>query len=99
MMLLSVLGRTEQAASGIGWAVLLVLSMLGGGMIPYFFMPSWMRALSNVSPVKWSILAMEGAVWRGFTLTEMLLPAGILVGTGALFFAVGLRTFSWTSAK
>jgi ABC-2 type transport system permease protein len=99
MMLLSVLGKTEQAASGVGWGVLLVFSMLGGGMIPYFIMPSWMRTLSNVSPVKWSILAMEGAVWRGFSPSEMLLPVGILVAVGVGFFAIGVRAFSWSSAK
>jgi ABC-2 type transport system permease protein len=99
MMLLSVLGKTEQAASGIGWAVLLIFSMLGGGMIPYFIMPSWMRALSNASPVKWSILAMEGAVWRRFSLAEMLLPCAVLVGVGAAFFAIGVRVFAWTSDK
>ena len=51
MMLLSVLGKTERAASGISWAFLLVISMLGGGMIPLFFMPSWMRTIGHVSPV------------------------------------------------
>jgi ABC-2 type transport system permease protein len=99
MMLLSVLGKTEQAASGIGWAVLLVFSMLGGGMIPYFIMPSWMRTLSNVSPVKWSILAMEGAVWRHFSLAEMLTPCAVLVGVGAAFFAIGVKVFAWGSDK
>jgi len=97
MMLLSVLGRTEQSASGIGWAVLLVFSMLGGGMVPYLFMPAWMRTLSNVSPVKWSILAMEGAVWRGFSASEMLLPCGILVAVGVVLFSVGVRVFAWSS--
>ncbi len=29
MMLLSVLGRTERSVAGIGWAVLLIMSMLG----------------------------------------------------------------------
>lgn len=99
MMLLSVLGKTEQAASGIGWAVLLVFSMLGGGMIPYFIMPSWMRAIGNISPVKWSILAMEGAIWRKFSVAEMLLPCGILVAVGAIFFGVGVRAFGWSSEK
>ncbi|MFH1219021.1 MAG: ABC transporter permease [Candidatus Eisenbacteria bacterium] len=99
MMLLSVLGRTEEAASGIGWAVLLVFSMLGGGMIPYFFMPGWMRGVSNFSPVKWAVLAMEGAIWRQFSLTEMLFPCGILIGVGAIFFAAGVRAFTWTSEQ
>lgn len=99
MMLLSVLGKTEQAASGIGWAVLLVFAMLGGGMIPYFIMPSWMKAVGNISPVKWSILAMEGAIWRKFSLVEMLLPCGILLAVGVAFFVVGVRAFGWSSEK
>jgi ABC-2 type transport system permease protein len=99
MMLLSVLGKTQEAASGIGWAVLLIFSMLGGGMVPYFIMPSWMRTLSHLSPVKWSILAMEGAIWRRFTVAEMVLPCGILLGAGLVFFAVGVRAFSWSSEK
>jgi ABC-2 type transport system permease protein len=93
---LSVLGKTEQSAGGIGWAVLLVMAMLGGGMVPLFIMPSWMEAVSNVSPVKWAILGMEGAVWRGFSLNEMLLPCGILVGVGVVCFAVGVCAFGWT---
>jgi ABC-2 type transport system permease protein len=96
MMLLSVLGRTEQAAGGIGWAVLIVMSMLGGGMIPLFAMPSWMRSVSHVSPVKWSILAMEGAVWRQFSPVEMLQPCGILLAVGAVCFLIGATAFSWT---
>jgi ABC-2 type transport system permease protein len=99
MMLLSVLGKTEEAASGIGWAVLLILSMIGGGMIPYFFMPSWMSKVSHFSPVKWSVMAMEGAIWRHYSLAEMLLPCGILVGTGVVFFAIGIRAFTWASTE
>ncbi len=95
MMLLSVLGRTEQAAAGIGWAVLLVMSMLGGGMLPLFFMPKWLQAVSHFSPVKWAILSMEGAIWRGFSYTEMLLPCAVLVAIGALCFAAGERAFKW----
>lgn len=97
MMLLAVSGKTEQAVGGIGWAVLIVMSMLGGGMIPLFFMPSWMRTIGNFSPVKWSVLAMEGAVWRGFSFVEMLKPCGILVGVGVICFALGVRVFDWTT--
>jgi ABC-2 type transport system permease protein len=96
MMLLSVLGKTEQAAGGIGWAVLIVMSMLGGGMIPLLAMPSWMRSISHVSPVKWCILAMEGAVWRQFSVAEMLQPCGILIAVGVVCFLIGVRAFNWT---
>lgn len=95
MMLLSVVGKTEQAAAGIGWAVLLPMAMIGGAMVPLFLMPSWLQQLSHISPVKWAILAMEGAIWRGFTLSEMMFPCLILVGIGVACFAVGVRAFRW----
>jgi len=96
MMVISVLGRTEQTVGGTAWALLLPLSMLGGGMIPLFAMPSWMLPLSNVSPVKWGILALEGALWRGFSPAEMLAPCAILVAVGVAGFAIGARVFSRT---
>jgi ABC-2 type transport system permease protein len=97
MMLLSVLGKTEQSAGGIGWAVLLVMAMIGGGMVPRIFMPSWMQTISQVSPVKWAIHAMEGAIWRGFSPAEMAVPCAVLIGVGVACFALGVRAFRWTS--
>jgi ABC-2 type transport system permease protein len=94
MMLMSVIGKTEQAVGGAGWAIITVLCMFGGGMIPLAFMPGWMQSLSNFSPVKWGILALEGAIWRGFTLSEMLVPCGILLGIGAVAFAAGATILS-----
>ncbi len=99
MMLLSVLGKTEQSAGGIGWAVLTIMAMIGGAMIPYMFLPSFMQKVSSISPIKWSIVAMEGAIWREFTLQQMLIPCGILVGIGIACFAIGTRAFDWSEAK
>lgn len=98
MMLLSVLGRTEASAAGIGWAALIVMAMLGGGMIPLMFIERipFLAALSSVSPVKWSILAMEGAIWRGFSAGQMLLPCAVLLGVGAGAFTLGAAIFSRT---
>ncbi|HYJ34334.1 MAG TPA: ABC transporter permease [Candidatus Binatia bacterium] len=89
MMLIAAIGRSPQSVSGAGWAVMLVLSMTGGGMIPLFAMPPWLQALSNFSLVKWAILGVEGAVWRGFGWAEMARPLGILVVAGMIAFALG----------
>jgi len=93
MMLLAVLGKTEAAAGGIGWAILTVFAMIGGGMLPLAFMPSWLSSVSDLSPVKWSILALEGALWRGFTPAEMLRPASVLVAIGVVGFLSGAWLF------
>jgi linearmycin/streptolysin S transport system permease protein len=94
MMLMSVIGKTEEAVSGAAWGANMLMAMFGGGMIPLLFMPAFMRTLSNASPVKWSVLAMEGAIWRGFTLSEMLLPCGILLAVGAVCLAIGTTVLS-----
>jgi ABC-2 type transport system permease protein len=96
MMLISTLGKTESSVSGLGWALMMFMSMAGGGMVPLFAMPDWMQALSVVSPVRWAILAFEGALWRGFSPQEMLLPCGILVAVGVAAFAAGVRAFRWS---
>lgn len=91
-MVFAMLGRSVRAASGLAWAVLMPMAMLGGAMIPLFAMPAWMQAASNASPVKWLLLAIEGAVWRGFSLAEMLPALGVLVAAGAALLAwVALR--------
>lgn len=96
MMLISVMGKTEQAVAGAGWAILLVFSMTGGGMIPLMFMPKWMLTISHISPVKWGIYSLEGAIWRGFGVQEMLLPLGILTGIGLVTFTIGVMIFRRT---
>lgn len=91
MMLLSVMGSTVQSVSGSSWGMMITMAMFGGGMVPVFIMPPWMQAASNFSPLKWTVLSIEGAIWRNFSLQEMLLPCGILIATGAVCFGLGVQ--------
>jgi ABC-2 type transport system permease protein len=91
MMVMSNLGKTEESVNGAGWAINMVMAMFGGAMIPVMFMPQFMKSLSLLSPVKWGILAMEGAIWREFSLAEMMLPCGILLGIGIVGVVVGTK--------
>lgn len=96
MLLLSLIGRTEQAASGASWSVLLAMAMVGGAMVPYLFMPSWLRTVGAASPVRWALAAMEGAVWRGDSWARMAEPCGGLILVGALCLGMGTLVFRWT---
>jgi ABC-2 type transport system permease protein len=58
-------------------------------------MPPFLETLSNVSPFKWAIVAVEGGMWRGFTAADMLLPCGILLGVGAVAFVIGVKRLRW----
>ena len=90
MMLLSQCGRGEVAVASSGWAVMLVMAMFGGAMMPYFLMPEWMQQLGEFSPVRWAILSLEGALWRGLSWRELARPCLNLVGLGAVSFALGV---------
>jgi len=93
-MLLGSLARTEQGVGGLAWGVLLIFAMLGGGMVPQITMPKAMLDAGAVSPARWTIQALEGAIWRDFPLAEMVLPVGILlaIGIGTMWLgAVRLR--------
>jgi ABC-2 type transport system permease protein len=94
MMLMSVIGKTEESVSGAAWSANMLMAMFGGAMVPLLFMPSFMKALSNLSPVKWSILALEGSIWRNFSVGEMLVPCTVLIVIGALCLAIGVRVLS-----
>jgi ABC-2 type transport system permease protein len=91
MMVIASLGRTPASVSGAGWAVMMVLSMTGGGMIPLIAMPDWMQTVSNFSLVKYAIVSVEGAVWRGFGWGEMLPILAIPLAAGAAGIAIGTR--------
>ncbi len=90
MMFICTLGRTEQSVGAAGWAMLMIMGMIGGAMMPLAFMPSWLRSVSNISPVKWGIYTLEGAVWRNFSLVEMIGPCLILLAIGFVAFILGV---------
>ena len=90
MLFASTLGDTERAVAGAGWALFLVMGMFGGSMVPLVMMPSWMQAVSHASPVKWGILALEGAYWRKFSLSDMLVPCAMLMCFGVLFLVAAV---------
>lgn len=86
---------TEEGAGGIGRAIPMILAMIGGGTIPLAFMPETFRRVSDISPFKWAIYGVEGAIWRGLTPAEFAIPCVILLGLGAVSFVVGVKRLSW----
>ena len=51
-------------------------------MVPLAAMPTWMQTLGAATPVRWGIVALEGATWRGLSAVELLAPIARLVAVG-----------------
>ncbi len=91
MLLISSAGRTTQGVSAAGWAGMMPLMMIGGGMIPLIAMPGWMAGVSAFSPVNWALRSLEGAIWRGYAWTDYLWPISGLLLLGLVSFVIGAR--------
>ena len=89
MALISTLGESERSVAGAGWGTLLVLGMLGGVMVPRMIMPAWLVSVGAFSPVRWGLVALEHALWRGGSPGEWLRPAGMLIAVGLTGLAIG----------
>ena len=96
-LLLAALGRTPGATRGLAILAVLLLVMLGGGWVPAFVFPEWLRTVTLVLPTRWAIDGLDAVTWRGAGLVSGALPAAaVLLGYAAAFLLVARLRFRWT---
>jgi len=86
-------GRSEKMISSYGSMAVLVMSFVGGAMIPSFVMPEWIQTASRAFPTYWVTRGLAAMTWRAQPFTEALLPAAVLLSTAAVLAAIGVK--SW----
>jgi ABC-2 type transport system permease protein len=89
-MLLATACSTRRQAQTVANTVILVISALGGSMVPRFFMPEALRDLGWLTPNTWALEAYSGIFWRQEPLTHLALPIGLLAGIGVLGWQAAL---------
>ncbi len=93
--LLGALTRTEGQAGGLSWLLGMLMALLGGCWYPAELFPQFVRTAAKVLPTTWAMEGMLNIVLRGQGLAGVLLPAAVLLGMAALFFAVGIKRFKY----
>jgi len=83
-MLLATACATRRQAQTVANTVILVLSALGGSMVPRFLMPDVLKDLGWLTPNTWALEAYSGVFWRGESLLEVALPVALLAAAGIL---------------
>lgn len=76
--------RTPEQARSIWTVIVLIFSVVGGSMVPRFFMPLWLRDLGWLTPNTWVLEAYSAVFWRDATLAEVALPLALLAVAGFL---------------
>lgn len=82
-------GRSEAETAAAIWGAMLVLALFGGAILPFAALPGWMQAIGQASPVRWAMLAVDGALWRGVDWRALMPHAAAMTGLGAAAIVLG----------
>lgn len=82
-LLLVTICRTRAQAQVLPTVVILIMSAVGGSMVPRFFMPHWLQQLGWATPNTWALEAYSGVFWRSE-------PALALVPICFSLFGIGI---------
>jgi ABC-2 type transport system permease protein len=83
--------RTRRQAQTFANAAILILSALGGSMVPRFLMPAWLQDVGWVTPNTWALEAYTSLFWRGEPVQALLLPWAALAATACLGWLLARR--------
>ena len=85
---LAAVTKTRRQAQGVATITVLILSALGGSMVPRFMMPPAIRELGWLTPNGWAVEAYTVIFWRDGVLDELWLPWAVLAGTALVGWAL-----------
>lgn len=89
-VLLASFCTSRKQIEGLSTITVLVMSALGGSMMPLFFMPSLMQKFSMFTVNYWSIQGFYDIFWREFEWSELMVKVLFLLGIAALMILIAV---------
>lgn len=82
--------KTRQQLQGMSTVIIMLMSAIGGSMIPINMMPAFMQDIAGFSVNYWGIEGIFDIFWRQLPLVEILPKMGILlaIGTGMILISM-----------
>lgn len=97
-LLVGAVARTEEAANGMAQIIVLPMSFLSGSFFPIDNAPSWLRAVSQVMPLRYLATSVQSVLTRGGGLGDALPTMGGLLAFAAVVTVIAWRFFDWDDA-
>ncbi|GHN01843.1 ABC transporter permease [Cytophagales bacterium WSM2-2] len=94
-VLLASIAKSRQQVQGMSTLIVLVMSCIGGSMVPTFIMPLFMQKISVFSVNYWGIQGFYDIFWRKLPITDLTFLSRILVLTiiGTVMNLIALQMF------
>jgi len=90
---LSAISKSRKQVEAMSTIIILVMSAIGGSMMPLPIMPEFMQKLAVISVNYWSIQGFYDIFWRHLGIMDMLPKVGVLVLIATLMIAVSYHQF------
>lgn len=74
--------KTRQQLQGMSTIIIILMSAIGGSMIPINMMPAFMQNIAGISVNYWGIEGFFDIFWRQLPLIDILPKMGILLAIG-----------------
>jgi ABC-2 type transport system permease protein len=90
---LAAVAKTRQQAQNLSTIIILVMSAIGGSMIPLFIMPAILQKIALLSVNYWGIQGFYDIFWRSLPLEAILPKIVILMSIGIVMTLASVRLF------
>ncbi len=86
-LLISSAARSNIVANGVGIVLIIILSAIGGIMVPKFVMPKFLQQLSGISPLSWGMEGFLDLMLRNGGIPDIMPECALLLLTSAAMLA------------
>jgi len=90
---LAAVAKTRQQAQNLSTIIILVMSAIGGSIIPLFIMPTILQKIALLSVNYWGIQGFYDLFWRVLPLEEILPKILILTSIGIIMTLASIQLF------
>jgi ABC-type Na+ efflux pump permease subunit len=90
---LAAIAKTRQQAQNLSTIIILIMSAIGGSMIPLFIMPALLQKIALLSINYWGIQGFYDIFWRILPLEAILPKILILTSIGIFMTLASIRLF------
>lgn len=87
------IAKSRKQVESYSTLIILVMSAIGGSMIPIFVMPAVMQKIAYFSVNYWGIQGFYDIFWRDLPITDVFVRALVLFGIGLLMILISIRNF------